>query len=553
MKQKETAVKDELDIVSDGYGAEGAGDIPVFAPPKKKRKWPKRVAILLIIVGVIAFIMSRLSNAGSQFLSSIYLNEAAAVRDMTIRVSSTGTVEPIESYNVSSLINNCEVIEAPFEEGDWVEKGDLLYRFDAEDAEDAVNRAQLSLSQAQLSYNATYESVSPIATGDGIVQKLYVKVGESVSAGTVLAEISDTATMLIDIPFHSVDAQSLFAGQAATVTLEGNMETLPATIVSVSGADEVGAGNALLRTVRFEVANPGALNSGASATAMVGGVSCAASGTFEQRAVHNIVAQTGGEITALHVAEGDSVIYGQTLLSIGGTAAKNSLENARISVQNAQLALDSAVRALDNYVITAPISGTIIQKNFKMGDNLETSNLNAANGILAVIFDMSTLTFEMRIDELDINRIAIGQSVSITADGVEGASFDGIVDKININGTTAGGSTTYPITVKILEAGGLKPGMNVSADVLIEEVGEVLCVPVDAVKRSSGTPIVMVVPASAISEEGILTDLSVIEDRPVTLGRNDDQYIEITAGIDEGEIVVWENQGSDFFVGMTGG
>ena len=63
-------------------------------------------------------------------------------------MSSTGTITPIDSYKVSALVNG-EIVEAPFEEGDWVEKGALLYRFDAEDAQNAVQQAQLSVAQAQ--------------------------------------------------------------------------------------------------------------------------------------------------------------------------------------------------------------------------------------------------------------------------------------------------------------------------------------------------------------------------------------------------------------------
>ena len=66
---------------------------------------------------------------------------------------------------------------------------------------------------------------------------------------------------------------------------------------------------------------------------------------------------------------------------------------------------------------------------------------------------MSALTFDVSINELDINKIQVGQKVEITADALDGQSFTGTVDKVNINGTTSGGVTSYPVTVVIDDPG----------------------------------------------------------------------------------------------------
>ena len=125
---------------------------------------------------------------------------------------------------------------------------------------------------------------------------------------------------------------------------------------------------------------------------------------------------------------------------------------------------------------------------------------------MAVLYDMSTLTFEMKIDEKDINKIQVGQEVTITADAVEGVTFSGVVDTVNINGTTVSGQTNYPVTVVIDDAKDLKPGMNVSADIIVERAGTVLCVPVDAVNRGSDQPTVQVALEGALDETGTVVD-----------------------------------------------
>ncbi|MFI3250556.1 MAG: efflux RND transporter periplasmic adaptor subunit [Eubacteriales bacterium] len=534
---------------------------PLFDPPKKKLpKWVKVSAALAVVGGLsYVFFIGPMIKAGRDILASGYFHETAQVRDVSVVVSSTGTVKPIDSYNVTPLVTG-DLLEAPFEEGDIVRAGDLLFHFDDESGLNSLAQAQLNIDRANLTYRQALESVAPYATGAGIIQTLHVKNGDPVGAGTLIATISDNSAMTIKIPFHASQTSLFSVGSSATITLETTLETLYGSVVSISGADEVGAGNVVLRQVEFRVTNPGALGSGTSATASVGTsegeIYSAGVGTFESNHSHQVYAGTSGEISSLYVREGSSVSYGTQIASIGGTAANATLENARISVQSAILSYESAQKAMEHYTITAPISGTVIEKKFKAGDTLDSASLTSAGGNLAVIYDMSSLTFEMEIHELDINKIELGQKVLITADAVEGATFTGVVDTININGVTMAGMTTYPITVIIDNPEGLKPGMNVAADVLISSVSEVITVPIDAVIRGEDGAYVLVAEPSAFNENGTFTTPSNSHRVFVELGANDENYIEITSGLTTEDIVIWENQTVNMFqnmVGSTGG
>lgn len=525
---------------------------PTWKAPKKKRRWPKVViAVLLVLAALFFFVIRPMLGAGKELLAGAYLTGTAQMQEMTVSVSSTGTIQAIDSYNVSGMVTG-EVLEAPFEVGDQVEKGDVLYRIDPGSAETALQQAQLSVQQAQLNYDSIVDGLNPKASGAGVVQKLHVKKGDLVSAGSPIADISDTSTMTLTVPFQSADAQRIAVGSSAQVTLAGTLETLTGTVESVANADLVGNGGALVRQVKIRVQNPGALTTSTTATAKVGSIACAGSGTFEANLTQTVVATGSGEVVSLNVSAGSRVSAGQVLATLGGSSAQTSLENASISLQNAQLSLQNAQDALDNYTITAPISGTVIEKNFKAGDTIDNNSLTAAGGTLAVLYDMSTLTFEMKIDEKDINKVQVGQEVTITADAVEGVTFSGVVDTVNINGTTVSGQTNYPVTVVINDPQDLKPGMNVSADIIVERAGTVLCVPVDAVNRGSDKPTVQVAQEGALDENGNVADPSKLETREVTLGRNDNDNIEITSGLSEGEIVVWVNEVSNPFAAMMG-
>ena len=338
--------------------------------------------------------------------------------------------------------------------------------------------------------------------------------------------------------------------------MDGTLETLPGTIDAIAATDSVGPGGTQVREITILVRNPGALTDTSMGTASIGAASSASSGTFAYGEQKQVIAKASGELISLTVKEGDRVTEDQVIGGFDETDMDTQLESAALQIRNAELTLKNAQDRLEDYSITSTIDGTVIEKNYDVGDTLDTSTASAT-GIAypAVIYDMSALTFDISVNELDINKIQVGQQVEITADAVEGQTFTGVVDKVNINGTTTSGSTNYPVTVLVdgtPEA--LKPGMNVSAKIIVEDAGSVLCVPVEAVSRGAdGTSLVKVAGEGALDEKGNLADPSRLEDREVTLGRSDESYIEILSGLEEGEVVyTYQSAGSNFMAVMMG-
>ena len=504
---------------------------PLWTGPKKRRKWIKRVLVIAAVLALLFWIVVRPMLGGTAAVSGAYQTAQVQRQDLTVSVSGSGTVTPIESYQVSALVTG-EILESPFEDGDQVEQDQLLYRIDPGSAQTALQQAQLSVQQAQMNYDTLASSLQVKAIGGGVVQTLHVQEGDLVSAGTAIADITDTSTMTLTVPFQAGDAAHISAGQTAQVTLSGTLETLSGTVESVASADQVGNGGALVRQVKIRLTNPGALTETTSATARVGTYACAAGGTLSPQLRQTITAAASGEITNLNVSVGSRVSAGAVLAAIGGESAENSLADAALAVQNAQLSLQSAQEALDSYTITSPISGTVIEKNLKAGDQLNGGD----SGAMAVIYDLSQLELQMDVSELDIGQIQPGQTVEITAEALPGQTFTGVVEKVSVNGTTTDGFTTYPVTILLSEYGDLNPGMNVSADIIVECSENVLCVPAAAV-NSDGT--VLVAGEGAFAEDGVtIADPSKIESRPVTLGRGNQDFVEITSGLEEGETVL---------------
>ena len=518
-----------------------APETPFFEPSGKKRKKRRRViAAAAVAVLAVVLIALRLAGGGkSQGPQTSYVLDTVSRRDITVVVSGSAALEPADSYVVNALVGG-EILSADFEEGDVVEKDQLLYQIDTDDVENSIERSRLSVERAQTSYDQALDGREDLvieANESGVVVDLMVEEGDSISVGQTIASIRDSATMTLCLPFPSDDAAGFYIGQAASVTLDSTFETLTRTVTEIAPVDEVLAGNIMVRNVTIEVQNPGGIAPQSMASAMVGTAACTQSAAFEYQAEAAVTAAAAGTVGALLVQEGDEVAKNQAILRLESDSLDDSIRSAELSLRDAQLSLQSAVDQLDNYSITSPIAGTIVEKNYKQGDKIDSgSGLSS----LCTIFDLSYLTLTLNVDELDVSKIEVGQEVDVTAEAVEGQSYRGVVTKVNINGTTMGGVTSYPVTIRIDETDGLLPGMNVDVEIRVQSESGVLAVPVSAVERGNR---VLVRSESAgenagtaLGEDGLPIGY---EYREVTLGINDDDYIQITGGLEEGESIAY--------------
>ena len=512
----------------------------------KKRRWLKILIALAVVIAIVAGCVSSLSKNVNTQLSSSYLVATATRQDLTVSVSGTATLQPADSYNVTTLLSG-DIVSAPFEEGDLVTKDTLLYTMDSSDAQDSMNRAQISVQQAQLSYQQAQEALNPTAPISGTVSEVYVHNGESVSAGTQLARIVASTELSIDFLFAFASPGDFYVGQPATVFIDGFAGTQQGTVTNVSNSSAITSNGKEAVSVRVRLSNPGAVSDAFTASAVIGNYSSYGEAPVSMPASSVVYASGSGTVNGFTKLAGSTVAKGEVLCTVESESIRDQIENARLNLQSAQLSASTASDTVDDYNIKSPIAGTVIEKNFKAGDKVD----GASSGTLAVIYDLSYLKLEMAVAELDIGKVETGQRVEITADALEGQTFEGVVDKVSINGTTANGFTNYPVTVIIEDYGDLKPGMNVSAQIIGEEIPNALCIPVDAVDRGNT---VTVPGPGALNQEGTaVADVTKLETREVILGRNDEEYIEVLDGLEEGDIVLINNQASTLMDLMMGG
>ena len=457
-----------------------------FPSKFKPKKWMVIVLIIAIIAGVGGFVISKIAKNKSTNEANQITQEAKVTRQ-TIVSSITGSavIMPKDQYSITSLVSG-DILSADFEQGDVVAEGDVLYKIDSSDVETSIKNADLSLQRSQNNYNDALDAQNDLTVKSdvtGIIKKLYIKKGDTVNAGAQIADIYDNSTLLLTIPFNETDANVVYTGATATVSVSGTSDILNGTVREVKASAYAKDGNMLVKDVVISVPNPGTLMISDTAVATVGTVSCNDAGTFEYITEKTITAKASGDVAAIYASEGDRIKSGAVVAMLTSETVTKNIRSNSLSLQEANLSKDNAQKKLEDYTITAPISGTVIEKNIKAGDKLDNTN---ASTVMAVIYDMSSLELDLSVDELDIKNVEIGQEVTITSDALDGKMYHGKVINVSINGTTEGGVTTYPVKIEVIDFDDeLLPGMNVDAEIVTSKAENVLCVPISAVNRGN--------------------------------------------------------------------
>ena len=509
--------------------ARPAGKDKVAAFFRKNWKWMVPVVCVAVLGGWFILRPDRAQDAN---VDVSYVQTTPEKRDLTNSLSGTGTLNPANTYNVKSLVAG-KVLTSTIEEGDIVEEGTVLYTVDASDATTKAEQASITLQQAQRSYDKTVDRQYVRAEVAGVVATLKVAKGDEVTSGQEVAVIRDSSKMVLQLEFPAADAATFSVGQSAEVTLDGTFETLTGTVTAVTGTDALSTGNLLTRTVTVTVRNAGGLTTAQAATATINGVSCIAAKCFEYQAERTLTTLAAGTVTAINVQEGGAVNKDDIVLQISGEDLTEAIQSAAETLRSAELNMDNLQEAMNNYTVTSPISGTIIEKNAKAGDALTTG------ADLCTIYDLSYLVMVINVDELQVSDISVGQSVQVTADAVPDKTYTGTVTRVSMKGSSNGGTTTYPVTVRIDETEGLRPGMNANAEIVIAEAGNALAVPNAAIVRGGYVLVTKDSPSAANADPDMTAPEGYVY-VPVKIGVSDDDYTQIISGVTGNDTVAYD-------------
>ena len=523
--------------------------------PRKKRskKWIFILALVLAAVGFLLYTLSKIRNNMPNLVDSLYTHTEVERRDITSALTGSGTLEPADSYTVTTLVSG-EILSARFDEGSVIAKGHVLYEIDSSDKANTIERAENSLEQSQRSYNRKVSSLADLTIYSGIggnVTGLNARVGDTIGMNAPVATIEDTSSLTLTEYYSDEYAGHIYAGMPAMVSIPGEMLNLEGHVREVSSLKRTSETGISCFAVTVEVANVGSLTPGTTATCwlMTGGAEDIYPSISDDNGLDvvnrtTIYAGVSGTVTEILVRNSETIAAGQLIMTLSSNTLSDEVLNSADALRDAELSLQSQYDSLENYTITAPIEGTIVDKYYKEGETAEVGRT------LCTIYDLSSLTFVMNVDELDISQVEVGQRATITAQAVPGVEYDGIITKVGINGTAVNGVTTYPVTVRIDRTDGLLPGMNVDVSVIVREGTDLPSLPVAAVLRGGR---VLTKTTDGTTGEGAPEGYDYVE---VVTGISDDDYVEIVSGLQVGAAVAYIPEmasGTDLFRAMAMG
>ena len=423
--------------------------------------------------------------------------------------------------------------------------------------QDSLNRASAALSTAKQSLEAANEKVTAIQQA--------IQEKEQAEAGTdTTVPGGDVTTPGTDVTTPGGDTSTTPGGDTST-TPGGNTSTNPGTDTSgasgadtstTPGADTSAASGAEAQSTQAAMASGSApaasaqSNSGgdrdmtleelqAALPAAQAEQAAAQTAVNEAQAAYNSASGQGyslslavdsaynGYVTALKSLDA-AIASVETQLQ----SSENQLDSAKLSAQSAretrELTLEQMDESMEDLVITAPAAGTVTAVYATVG--------GPSTGLLFVIEDVEDLVVKTTIRSYDVGQVQEGMDVTIKSDATGDASFAGTVSFIapasqkTATGETNTANEVFDAEVKVLSQDtGLRIGMSVRLNYVLEAETGVLAVPYDAVyTNASGQSCVM-----AARDQG--NGKYLLEEIPVTTGVESDVEVAISGpGIQAG-------------------
>lgn len=256
--------------------------------------------------------------------------------------------------------------------------------------------------------------------------------------------------------------------------------------------------------------------------------------------------------------------------------AQANVNSSRAQVEQARAGLQEARDALSKTRLTAPMSGRVTRLAVEEGEVAVPGTFSRETALLLTISDMSVVLAKVQVDETDVVRLALGDSVRITIDAFPDSTFTGKVSLIANSATltatqTAAGSSDQAVDFDVeitLDAPPetIRPGLSSTARIITDTRKDALSVPIIALTVRTHEPVPnesvkrdeAAAPAAPASEhkpgdtigtgrfgakgketEGVfLVRAGIARFTPVKVGIAGEEHFEVLGGLAAGDTVV---------------
>jgi len=201
----------------------------------------------------------------------------------------------------------------------------------------------------------------------------------------------------------------------------------------------------------------------------------------------------------------------------------NDLSSARAQLNSAAISVDKAKYNMEQATLVSPIDGVVSMLNYKVGDII----LSDSAKTMATIINNDTLFIEVNIEEADISQLKVGQKAKVSFDAIAGLEIEGELSFISLTSSTStNGIVTYLVRVLLsnVSESSIREGMTASVEFITSGVEDVLYIPVSAVRNVGGKPSVQTKAGEYVN---------------VSTGFTDGEQVEITSGLEAGQVVIY--------------
>ena len=231
----------------------------------------------------------------------------------------------------------------------------------------------------------------------------------------------------------------------------------------------------------------------------------------------------------------EKALYDQQLVSADEfekiqQALRQAQEEHAIARENLEIVRDgvsSSNKSGSTTLVRSTISGLILDIPVKVGNSVINSNTFNDGTTIATVANMDDLIFDGNIDETEVGRLHIGLPVRISVGALQNLHFDAALEYIAPKATESGGTNLFEIkaSVNVPDSVTIRSGYSANAEIVLQEVRDVLTIPESAIQYDGDKTYVLVKEA----EEYVRRD--------VETGLSDGVNVEIKSGLELGETV----------------
>ncbi len=503
--------------------------------------WQRFLATVIVLAlvaagGYYAYHMLMGDEAAAE--EPLYAAVAAKRGDLLVTVEGFGNLNPIYSANIQTEVGGF-LESLTIGQGDVVYQGQVVGHMRNEEVAAQMRSLELELERKTASLAGILgvsehavgsadaaQGISLVAPISGKVVDLRVAENDRVERGSMIARIIDDARVVIVAEFTPAQFSHVEDGMQVQLRPHGFSDLVAATVVDANPV-RIPRETHWIHTVTVEADNPGLLRPGQYVDILVSelvSVRAAIDRFYDETVVWS---PAEGTVSAVYAREWQGVETGDTLVKLGGADTQKFIYDEQMAIRELHEQLDQKRRLLDRMDIRAPIDGVVA---WSMRDWGHTYELQPGQTIASII-DNTRMALNIRVDEIDIVHIEEGMEATVTVEAFPGEIFPALVQRVDFMGHDEQGITVYGVYLEVEQTRNIRPGMSATVSVHVQQVHDVLLVPIEAVYSEDGQAFI-----------DILEDAGPIS-RPVQIGLIGSRYAQVREGVEEGEMVVTGSSG----------